>query len=413
MIDVPLGALAVALGIGLLIGIERERSRRADATPGPAGVRTFTLAALFGALAIVIGGDAALLAFGLVTGAFAALAYRRTGASDPGLTTEIALVVTYLLGALALRNAPLAAGIGVVVTILLVSRSWLHEFVRHRLTASEVSDALLLAAAALVVLPLIPDRTVDPWHVLNLRVVWTLAVAFMAINGVGYLALRALGPGRGLPLAGFASGFVSSSAAHGAMGARARDQPALLRAAVAGAALSSVATVVQLAIVLGVADPALLARLLWPLAASGAVAALYGALFTWRSWRERGGRPVESGRAFSPTTAIAFALLMSAVIVGSALCVRGLGASGAVLAAAVAGFADTHSSAASAASLSAASAIGLEDAALAVLAGFTTNAVTKSVLAAWSGGPRFLARLLPGLALMVAAAWMAYAATYP
>ncbi len=401
MAGLQLTGLAAAFGIGLMIGVERERAHGdSEAT---AGVRTFTLVALLGALAALYGSTPVLLAFGVVTASFAALAYRKAGAAEPGLTTEVALVITYLLGALAMRDTALAAGLGVLVTILLLSRSRLHDFVRHRLTAHEVTDGLLLAAAALIVLPLLPDRPLDPWGLLNLRLVFALAVLFMAINALGYVALRAFGAQRGLPLAGFLSGFVSSAATHSAMGARARGTPAAARAAVAGAALSSVATVLQLTAVLGLTSLPLLRSMALPLALSGAVAVLYGAFYMWHAQGSDGA--VTPGRAFSPAHALGFALAMGGVIAGSTLLVRWLGPQGAILGAGLSGLADVHAGAASAGALHRGGALDLATARIAVLAGFSTNALTKAVIAAWSGGARFGSRLIPGLVLMVLVAW--------
>lgn len=401
MAPIPLTGLATAFGIGLMIGVERERAHAG--LEAPAGVRTFALVALLGALAALHDSTLALVTFGVVVAGFAALAYRKAGAADPGLTTEVALVLTYVLGALAMRESELAAGLAVLVTILLLSRSRLHDFVRNRLTAQEVADGLTLAAAALIVLPLLPDRPIDPWGVLNLRLVFTLAVLFMAINAAGYVALRAFGARKGMPLAGFLGGFVSSSATHSAMGARARATPSAERAAVAGAALSSIATVLQLGAVLGLTSLPLLRALALPLALSGAVAILYGALFMWHAQGSDGA--LAPGRAFSLASALGFALVMGTVIAGATLLVRWLGPQGAVIGAGLAGFTDAHAGAVSAGALHRAGELELQTACAAVLLAFTTNALTKAGIAAWSGGARFALRLIPGLVLMVAAAW--------
>lgn len=399
-----------ALGVGLLMGTERERSHDGMA---PAGVRTFTLVALLGAIVADFESMPALLTFGFVIGLFAALAYRAGSKESPGLTTEVALVIAYVLGALAMSRGALAGLLGVVVTILLASRPALHEFVRTRLTNDEVRDGLVLLASVLIVLPLLPDRTIDPWGVLNPRLIFMLAVLFMAINAAGYIALRALGPTRGLALAGLLSGFVSSTATHSAMGTRAKSHPAEQRAAVAGAALSSIATVIQLAVLLALTSLPLLRALAVPLLCSGLVATVYGGLFMWRAARESGKRAKENpGRAFNPLSALAFAALIGAVIVGSALLVRWLGPKGAVVGAALSGFADAHAGAVSAGSLLRVDAVGLRTASLAVLAAFSTNAITKCIVATTSGGPGFALRLAPGLVLMTAAAWLGVAAEH-
>jgi len=194
MEDVQITGIATAIGIGLMIGIERERAHAGESVQ--AGVRTYTLVALLGALAVLVVPPFGTIVFALAVAGFAALSYRRTSAADPGLTTEVALVLTYMLGTLAMTQPILAGGIGVLVTIVLASRSRLHGFVLDTLTAQEVHDGLLLAASALIVLPLLPDRAVDPWGVLNPRLVFTLAVVFMGVNALGYIALRLFGARR-------------------------------------------------------------------------------------------------------------------------------------------------------------------------------------------------------------------------
>jgi len=179
-----LRGLAVALGLGLLVGVERER-RRADDGHDVAGVRTFALIALAGAIAERIGGIGIALGGAFVV--LAALAgYRASRGRDPGLTTETAMLLVFLLGVLAMRELVLAAGLGVAVTLLLAMKTRAHHFVHQVLTDQELHDALLLAAAATVVLPLLPDRAIDPWAVLNPRKLWLLAVIVMAISALGH-----------------------------------------------------------------------------------------------------------------------------------------------------------------------------------------------------------------------------------
>jgi uncharacterized membrane protein (DUF4010 family) len=246
-VDTLIGRLAVALGIGLVIGLERERRKGSGPSRGPAGVRTFALTSLAGALSLGAGGESVLVAAALFLALLTGLAYRRSVDADPGLTTEMALLTTLLLGALAIREPAVASGAGVVVAILLASRRRLHRFIRGALTEQEVHDVLLFAAAALVVLPLAPDRPVGPYGSLNPRTLWRLVVLLLGIQGAGHVAVRALGARVGLPLAGLASGFVSSAAALAdALG----DAGILLAATIAGfvdahAAAISVASLVS------------------------------------------------------------------------------------------------------------------------------------------------------------------------
>jgi uncharacterized membrane protein (DUF4010 family) len=418
----PVLRLAVALGIGLLIGLERERRRGRE--PAAAGIRTFALAALVGGLGALLPGTAVFVVAAAAIAALALVAYARSSGTDPGLTTEVALLATFLLGGLAMRDPTLASGVGVVVTVLLAARGWLHRFVRSVLDEDEVHDALVFAAAALVVLPLAPDRGFGPFGALNPRTLWRLAVLVMAVSGAGYVAVRMLGARAGLPLAGFAGGFVSSTATIGSMGARARKSPGLHAAATAGAVLSTVATVVQLAIVLAAVHAGTLRAMLLPLALAGAAAVAYGGFFTWRNTRASGGRraakEVEGatgdrplGRAFDLRVALLFAAVVSAILLVAAALTQWLGRSGLLTGVAISGFADVHAAAIATASLVSAGRIGPAEAALPILAAFTTNTVSKSVVVITTGDRRFALATLPGLALVVAAAWLGWLLSGP
>src|SRR5438445_3658101 len=119
---------AVALGIGLLIGIDRERRKVDGPTRAPAGLRTFALTSLCGAVAITAGGELLLAIATAGVFLFAALSYWSARDQDPGLTTEAALVVTVLLGGFAMREPTHAAALGVIVAGLLTARTALHRF---------------------------------------------------------------------------------------------------------------------------------------------------------------------------------------------------------------------------------------------------------------------------------------------
>lgn len=397
--------LGAALAVGLLIGIERERSKGQGPRRAAAGVRTFTLIALAGAISLELGGAPAFLVVAAIIGVFAAISYVRTFRHDAGLTTEVAMVVTVLLGGLALSEPQVAGALAVVVTIILASRTRIHDWINNVLTDEEVRDGLVLAAAALVILPLLPEKPVDPWGVVDLRKLWTLAVLVMAINGLGYIAVRALGAKIGLALAGLFSGFVSSTATIGAMGSRSKARPELQRGAVAGAAASSIATVVQLAIIVGLVSMPTLQQLLPSLLLSGFAATAYAGLFTLRSVRETTEQNLPAGRPFSPKTAVLFVLVVGVALAISAALTNWLGDRGLLLATGVAGLGDTHAAAISAASLAAGGKTQVPLAAMAVLIGFTTNSVSKAVVAFSLGDRRFALQLLPGIVLMVLAAW--------
>ncbi len=398
-------AIAVALGIGLLIGLERERRKGEGPGRSAAGLRTFAAASLAGAIGMLAGGKLLLAVVAAGIMALTAIAYLRSRSDDPGLTSETALILTVLLGGLATERPALAAGVAVVLAVLLAARPVLHGFVRSVLSESELKDGLIFAAATLVVLPLLPDQPIGPFGALNPRSIWMLVVLMMAIGAAGHVSMRLLGARGGLAVSGFASGFVSSTATIGAMGARARKAPELGGAAAAGATLSTVATIVQLAAVLAATSLPALHSLLVPLLCAGGAAVIYGAIFTIVGLRQSGAADMPLGHAFSLPGALLLALTISAVLVLSAGLREAFGEAGLVVSAAVAGLVDTHAPAVAAATLVASGKIGAADAVVPILAALSANTISKIVVAWTSGGASFALRLIPGLVLVIAAAW--------
>lgn len=402
--------LAVALGIGLLIGAERERRKGQGPTRAAAGLRTFAVVALLGAVSATLDEGVLVVAFCGVA-ALVALAYWRGSRGDPGLTTEVALLITLLLGAWAKRDPATAAAVGVTVAVLLAARQPLHRWVRGVLTEEELHHLLLLAAMSLVVWPLMPDRTMGPWQAWNPRALWGVVVLMLTIAALGHVALRVLGPRWGLPVAGLMGGFVSSTATIAAMGGRAKRDVACLPSAVAAAMLSTVGTVVQLAAVLAWTHRPTLLFLAPSLFAAGILAVLLAA---WRLWRNRRSEAApaaalpEIGSAFSLKTALTLAGVLALVSLLSAALSQSWGDVGLASATAISGLADTHAPAVAVAQLVAAGQIALSGAAVPILLALSTNTLSKCVAATSAGGRPFALSLVPGLLLMVGAAWGAW-----
>jgi uncharacterized membrane protein (DUF4010 family) len=286
---------------------------------------------------------------------------------------------------------------------LLVLRAPLHGFARSQLSEQELRDAVLLAGAAILVLPILPDHPVDLWRVVNPRLVWQLTVLIMLIDAAGYVAQRLVGARAGLPVSGLLGGFVSSTATIATLAKRSGEEPRVLPSAAAGASLSNIATVVQLGLVLAVSDAVLLAQLRWPLLASGLVAASYGAVLLFQS-KDHAAPAAPTGRAFKLRTALLFAGAFTVVALLVAWLQRSFGASWALAGVVVGGFADAHSTAASVGSLSSQQQLTREVGAVAVGLVLTTNTLSKLAFAR-VGGARFFWRLAPGLVLLVAAYW--------
>lgn len=399
--------LAVALGVGLLIGTERERSKGTGPDKSPAGIRTFTIASLLGAVSTIFN-FWLLVASVFCVMTFVAIAYFSRQGKDPGLTTEIALIFTVILGGLAMSQPALAAALAVIIAILLTAKEPIHGFVLGVVTKDELNDFLILAAATLIILPLVPNESIGPFEAINPRNLWLIVILVMTIGALGHLALRWLGGRIGLPIVGLVSGFISSIATIGAMGARAKETPSLISSAVAGATLSSLATILQLTLLLGAIHPPTLHVLIWPLAFGGIAIAIYGLVVTLSSLHKNETEINKPTKTFSVKTALILAAVIAVALVTSAALKAWFGQAGLVVASGVAGVADVHAAAISVASLAAASKLGPESAVIPILVAFSVNAVSKAVMAVISGGKDFSHQVILGLIMQVSAIWVGW-----
>ncbi|BBX61331.1 hypothetical protein MSAS_05050 [Mycobacterium saskatchewanense] len=392
----------VALAIGLLLGLERERSHNRKLA---AGSRSFALLSLVGAVTASFNQWTVLA--GLVgVGPLLALAYFRTSEQDPGTTTAFAALVAYLLGALAYTRPTVAVAIAVVVAALLVSKSRIHRFAREIVSDVELEDAIKFFVVAFVILPLLPDQRLGPYGVLNPAKLWLLVVLLTGIGWVGYIGVRALGPERGLLVTGLAGGFISATATTASMGRLSRTATSL-RAPLASALLASLATFAQLLVVIGLVDVDVLRRL-WPPVVAAAVVLAGVAAFVYRGAPRPHQQKAAEGDGVEATTAsrpfaLRPALVLAAVLTFALLVGRWgadmLGPNGVVLATFAAGLADAHAGAVAAASLAAKGDITVDTGLLAIGAALGSNLIVKAVLAFTAGGRRFGLGFVAGTAI--------------
>jgi uncharacterized membrane protein (DUF4010 family) len=406
LVDPPLLNLVSAVAVGALIGAERERRKGEGAARSPAGIRTFTITSISGAVAFALGGVGLLAVLTACVAVLVAVSYWRAQDQDPGLTTEIVLVLTALLGGMCMQAPQTAAAIAVTVAVLLYVKAWLHNLVIKVISKDELDDALIFAAATLVILPLVPNRQMGPYLALNPHSIWIVIVLVMAISAAGYVAIRLFGAKYGLPLAGAISGFISSTATILAMGSRAWTSRDLLAACVAGAVLSTVATIAQMALVVAATSMPTLFSMSGPLLLAGGAALAYGAVFTLLAARNAGTSAPQTGGVFSLKTALAFGVILAIVLVISAGLQERFGSAGVLIAAVVAGLVDTHAAAISVATLVASGKVMPQDAVLPILAALTSNTLSKIAMAAIGGGWAFALRVVPGLVLVALAAWV-------
>ncbi|HEY4252460.1 MAG TPA: MgtC/SapB family protein [Roseomonas sp.] len=315
-----LWALATALGIGALIGLEREKRKADDPTGAIGGIRTFVTVALMGAAAGLLGqqsGQPWIPAVVLALVGLAAIAsYHLRGrehADDTlGLTSELAAIAVCLLGVLSTMGAQqLAAGLGVLLAALLAYKSPLHGLVQ-RIGWDDVLAVTRLGLASFVVLPLLPDRAVDPWGALNPYSLWLLALLIAGLSLAGYAAVRALGPGHGAAVTGLTGGLVSSTAVTLSFARRAGGGEATAPLT-AGILLAWAVMCGRVLVTVALLNRALLPPLAWPLGLMGLAATAFAL------WHLRGAAAaaaqaaVEVRNPFSLTEALKFAALFAAV----------------------------------------------------------------------------------------------------
>jgi uncharacterized membrane protein (DUF4010 family) len=312
---------ATALLIGALIGIEREKRQAEDGEGGIGGLRTFILVALVGAVAgwltRTTGQPWPLPAAILAVAALVVVGYIRTSRSGPnaiGLTTEVAALAVCLLGAMTmLGQREVAIPLAVVTAAALAYKQPLHGLVA-RLGWEDVFAGLRLLIASFIVLPLLPDRPVDPWQALNPYSLWLLVILISGLSLVGYVATRWLGDDKGAALTGLTGGLVSSTAVTLAFARRSREdaRPGTAAALACGILLAWGVMFARIVVEVLVVNPALVGRMLPPFAAMGLVAAGSAFLLYRRGARSRdqGAAAAEEVRLknpFSLTAAVQFA----------------------------------------------------------------------------------------------------------
>jgi len=403
--------LTVALGVGLLVGIERGwRERDAGAGKRTAGIRTFTLSGLlgciFGAIAkslddVVAAGIVIAVGVFAYTAVFAAFRFREVVDEDSyGVTTVVAAIATFALGVYALvGDHMLAAAMGVVVTGVLAVREPLHGWLT-KINWLELRAGLVLVTMTVLALPLIPNESYGPFGGVNPREIWLLAVVLAAVSFAGYVAVRMLGSTRGLLVASAAGGLVSSTAVTADLARRAgkaRGNNDLLAAGVTLASaisyLRALAVVAVLNVVVGVHAAA-------PIGAAILVAAAVVVFYARRGMQSKPGADFHLRNPFSLTETVGLALLLGIVLFATEAIAEFLGPRGALAAAVIAGTATVDAAAFSMARL-ARGVIAPEIAALGVVLAIGANNALKFVIGVARGGGAFALPLVLGLVLPI------------
>ena len=374
--------IAAALGCGLLIGLERERSKQRENQRSFAGLRSFAICSIFGAVCFLFGPYFGIVG-ALITGAVVAYSIKNQ-TDDPGVTTEIAFILTYFIGGMCLWNIPFAAGLSVILTILLMTKHSMHGIAGKWITESEFRDGIFLLALLLIALPLTPNKPL--WgSVLNPYVNLKLLTLILAVQALAHIAKRLLSTKNALLLSSLASGFVSSTATVASLGLEVRNGRADAKANAGAALMSCVATLLQLMIiVIGVSISWFKVIVLPSLLA-------ITVLVIFALWLMRNTQPIEANKS---TDSRMFSLKEAAIIAGSLTLIQAgvyglnllLGDAGLIAGTLLASLFEIHGALATIVIQGEPSNAVLS---LAFLLGLAAHAVAKSINALISGGGRY------------------------
>jgi uncharacterized membrane protein (DUF4010 family) len=401
--------LGLALALGFVIGLERGWKEREEGEGHrTAGIRTFSLIGLLGGIfgMLSLGGDRILISTGfLLTGAVLAAFMWREGEreGDYSATTLIAALLTFMLGALAvLGDMAIAAGAGVAAVGLLAYKSQLHGFLA-RITWDELRSGLLLAAMTFIALPLLPDRALDPWGALNPHELWLITILIAAVSFLGYVAVKLVGPSRGLVLAAAVGGLISSTVVTLTLAKLARDNAARVPLLTGSILASGGVMMLRVLVLAGVINLSLALALAVPLLAAALFQCLAAVLLIGRDGK--GGAKPEGlvhKNPFLLSEVLRFGAMLAAVMLAAGIAQSVYGDSGLMAVAAISGLVDVDAVTLSVAGMGPASRAGVA----AVLIAIGVNSIAKSAYAWYAGGGRLgLLLLVLNLAAIAAAAF--------
>ncbi len=410
--------LGLALAIGVLMGVERGwQTREALNGRRVAGIRTFSLIGLLGGVCGWLGQTLGVLA--LAGGFLAVVAVvvssyvmrARSGDGDVGVTTEIAGLTAFALGALAaLGEGQAAAAGGVVATALLGSKDVLHGWI-GRLEKLELRAAIKLLLISVVLLPVLPNQGYGPEQALNPYKLWLLVVLVAGLSFLGYFAIKIAGPRIGSLLTGVFGGIASSTALTVSFARMGKINTAMQPELAAGVAVANTTMYARLWLIVFLLNRPMGVQLLLPL---GAMAAA-GAAAAWLLWRARSedGKPGTTtlSNPFELGMAIKFALLLAVVIVLSKLIQAWGGDAGLYLLAAAAGLADVDAVALSMVEMGGNS-VDLTVAATAVTIAAFVNTGVKAALVGGLCGGLMARRIVYAVSGVIAAGGLALAARW-
>jgi uncharacterized membrane protein (DUF4010 family) len=405
---------ATALGLGVLLGLERERAKKEAEF---AGVRTLGMLALAGGIAAFVDVDLGrpwfALAIFVAMAALVTVSYAITAERGQlGMTTEVTALLAFLLGYLCVAGHGLAAAtLAVASGSLLALKEWLHGLAK-RIEPADVEATLKFAIVSVIVLPLVPDRSFGPppLDVINPFKIWLMVVLISGLNFASYLLVKIVGTEHGIGLTGLLGGLVSSTAVTLGFAQRSRETPKQAATLALGILIAWTVMFARVVVLVAAVDRALVPRIGLAMLAF-AIPSLLVCWFLWRRGKGAAAGSVNAGKnPFELGQAIRFGLVFGAVTFAAKAAQIYLGTAGLYLAAGLAGLTDVDAIALSMSQLAAADPASADPAARAIVIAVAANTLFKAGLVAFLGAPGLRNVILAAAALLLAiggaAAWL-------
>lgn len=403
-----------ALIIGLLIGIEREKSKAATDAPGLIGARTFPLLALIGALSAYINFEALIIINSLFVAIIVLASHIRWDNKKATLhvssTTAIAAMITFILGYLSMSHSQIALILAIMLFGFLLLKSALHNFARKEITKQEMTAALTFLVSAFVILPLLPRDFIDPWELVHPTRIWTLFVVIAGIEFSSYIALRILGSSWGVVLTGLLGGFASATATTLSLARGAKNKLENTLLITSGVVLAEVSSLFIQIVVLSIVAPSVTNQLFLFLlvpACTGIICAVITILLKSEQ-RHNAELELELKNPISLKSTTLFALLISAGLIVIALATRWFGDTGVYLSSALGGAVSLRVVTFSVSELASAGEILINVAALSILIAMAINMVVKLIIIYKVGGHRLFLSSAAYFSMMLASGLLIY-----
>jgi uncharacterized membrane protein (DUF4010 family) len=402
---------AVALGLGVLLGLERERSKTVE---GFAGVRTFGLFALAGGVGAFLeahlGESWLALALFAAVAALVVVSYAVTAQrGEVGVTTEISALLAFLLGFLCVSgHLVIATGLAVASGAVLSLKEWLHQLA-GRIESADVEATLKFAIVSVIVLPLVPNQNFGPapLDVINPYKIWLMVVLISGLNFASYLLVKVVGAEHGIGLTGLLGGLVSSTAVTLGFSQRSRQEPARSGSFALGILVAWTVMFARVAVLVSAVASNLAVRIGIAMAAFG-IPSLAICAVLWRRQRSQEKEAVSAGsNPFELGEAIRFGLLFGVITFVAKAAQVYLGDAGLYLAGAIAGLTDVDAISLSMAQLAAGDASSVAIAGRTIVIAVASNTLFKAGMVAFLGAAGLRNTILFSAAVMIAVAVVA------